>query len=72
VPAREALKRVAAGEPLGDIALSYNIDHSTISQAQGAPCCRDLTEPGVVFSGVNIFADRRRTPGVGMSCVFCR
>jgi hypothetical protein len=28
--AREALKRVAAGEPLREIALSYNDDHSTI------------------------------------------
>jgi DNA invertase Pin-like site-specific DNA recombinase len=27
---REALKRVAAGEPLCEIALSYNVDHSTI------------------------------------------
>jgi len=30
--AREALKRVAAGEPLREIALSYNVDHSTISR----------------------------------------
>jgi hypothetical protein len=30
VPAREALKRVAAGEMLREIALSYNVDHSTI------------------------------------------
>jgi hypothetical protein len=28
--AREALKRVAAGETLREIALSYNVDHSTI------------------------------------------
>jgi len=28
--AREALKRVAAGETLCEIALSYNVDHSTI------------------------------------------
>jgi len=28
--AREALKRVAAGEPLREVALSYNVDHSTI------------------------------------------
>jgi DNA invertase Pin-like site-specific DNA recombinase len=27
---REALKRVAAGETLREIALSYNVDHSTI------------------------------------------
>jgi FixJ family two-component response regulator len=27
--AREALKRVAAGEPLREIALSFNVDHST-------------------------------------------
>jgi hypothetical protein len=25
--AREALKRVAAGEPLREIALSFNVDH---------------------------------------------
>jgi DNA invertase Pin-like site-specific DNA recombinase len=30
--AREALKRVAAGETLREIALSYNVDHSTISR----------------------------------------
>ncbi|MCA6113251.1 Hin recombinase [Bradyrhizobium sp. CNPSo 4026] len=29
---REALKRVEAGEPLREIALSYNVDHSTISR----------------------------------------
>jgi hypothetical protein len=27
---RKALKRVAAGEPLCEIALSYAVDHSTI------------------------------------------
>jgi DNA invertase Pin-like site-specific DNA recombinase len=30
--AREALRRVAAGEPLREIALSFNVDHSTISR----------------------------------------
>jgi DNA invertase Pin-like site-specific DNA recombinase len=30
--AREALKRVAEGEPLREIALSYDVDHSTISR----------------------------------------
>jgi DNA invertase Pin-like site-specific DNA recombinase len=30
--AREALKRVAKGEPLREIALSYDVDHSTISR----------------------------------------
>jgi hypothetical protein len=30
--ASEALKRLAAGEPLREIALSYNVDHSTISR----------------------------------------
>ena len=30
--AREVLKRVAAGEPLREIALSYAVDHSTISR----------------------------------------
>jgi DNA-binding CsgD family transcriptional regulator len=30
--AREALKRVAAGEPLREIALSYAVNHSTISR----------------------------------------
>ena len=28
--AREALQRVKAGEPLREVALSYNVDHSTI------------------------------------------
>jgi hypothetical protein len=46
--AREALKRVAAGEPLREIALSYNVDHSTISRlAQGAARCAGLIERGV-------------------------
>jgi DNA-binding CsgD family transcriptional regulator len=31
---REALKRVAAGETLREIALSYNVDHSTIRAAR--------------------------------------
>jgi DNA invertase Pin-like site-specific DNA recombinase len=30
--AREAVKRVNAGEPLREIALSFNVDHSTISR----------------------------------------
>ena len=30
--AREARKRVTAGEPLREIALSYAVDHSTISR----------------------------------------
>ena len=30
--AREALKRVAAGETLSEIVLSFNVDHSTISR----------------------------------------
>ena len=30
--AREVLKRVKAGEPMREIALSYNVDHSTISR----------------------------------------
>jgi hypothetical protein len=34
VPAREALKRAAAGEPLREIALSYNVDHSTICRLE--------------------------------------
>jgi DNA invertase Pin-like site-specific DNA recombinase len=38
-PAREALKRVAAGELLREIALSYAVDHSTLSRpkARHAP-----------------------------------
>jgi DNA invertase Pin-like site-specific DNA recombinase len=28
--AREALRRAAAGKPLREIALSFNVDHSTI------------------------------------------
>jgi IS30 family transposase len=30
--AREALKRVESGEPMREIALSFNADHSTISR----------------------------------------
>jgi DNA invertase Pin-like site-specific DNA recombinase len=29
---REAIKRVTTGEPLREIALSFNVDHSTISR----------------------------------------
>jgi hypothetical protein len=32
--ARKALKRVAAGEPLREIALSYNVDHATIHRLE--------------------------------------
>jgi hypothetical protein len=36
--AGEALKRVAAGEPLRKIALSYNVDHSTsVGSRRGTP-----------------------------------
>jgi hypothetical protein len=46
--AREASKRVAAGETLREIALSYNVD----LQAQGPLRCRDILTPGgLVFSG---------------------
>jgi DNA invertase Pin-like site-specific DNA recombinase len=37
--AREALKRVAEGEPLREIALSYDVDHSTISRLK-ARCAK--------------------------------
>jgi DNA invertase Pin-like site-specific DNA recombinase len=50
---REALKRVAIGEPLRENALSYNVDHSTISRLKARHACGALIEPGVVF------ADRR-------------
>jgi hypothetical protein len=35
--AREALKRVAAGEPLREIALSYAVDHSTMPRRRRVP-----------------------------------
>jgi DNA invertase Pin-like site-specific DNA recombinase len=44
--AREALKRVAAGESLREIALSYAIDHSTINRLKAPPRSRDLTATG--------------------------
>jgi len=37
--AREALKRVAVGGTLREIALSYNIDHSTISRLKARYAC---------------------------------
>ena len=40
------LQNFAAGETLREIALSYNVDHSTIC-AQGSPRCRGL-RPGVL------------------------
>ena len=40
--AREALKRVAAGEPLREIALSYNVDHSTISRLKARHAAETL------------------------------
>jgi len=52
--AREALKRVATGETLREIALSYNVDHSTISRLRVRHAAA-----GVLFPGVNILADRR-------------
>ena len=39
--AREALKRVAAGEPLREIALSYNVEHSTIHRLK-ARCAAEV------------------------------
>ena len=56
--AREALKRVAVGETLREIALFYNINHSTISRLKARYAGEAW--PGVVFSGVNIFDDRHR------------
>lgn len=44
--AREALKRVAAGEPMREIALSYAIDHSTISQLNARQLPRWCDRPG--------------------------
>jgi DNA invertase Pin-like site-specific DNA recombinase len=52
--AREALKRVEAGEPLREIALSYNVDHSTISRLKTRHAPKPSDRPGVVFSGVAI------------------
>jgi DNA invertase Pin-like site-specific DNA recombinase len=34
--AREALKRVAGGEPLREIGLTYSVDHSTIKTRHAA------------------------------------
>jgi hypothetical protein len=39
--AREAMKRVAEGEPLREIALSYNVDHSTISRLKARYAAED-------------------------------
>jgi len=56
--AHEALKRVAAGEPLREIALTYkSITRRLVGQ--GAVRCGGLIAPGVVFLGVSIFADSR-------------
>jgi hypothetical protein len=50
------LKRVAPGEPLREIALSYNVDHSTISRLS----VRHVIKPGGSFSGREHFG---RSPG---------
>jgi hypothetical protein len=54
--AREALKRVAAGETLREIALSYYVDHSTISRlrARHAAGLFDLRGAGVLFLSVRV------------------
>jgi hypothetical protein len=67
---REALKRVAAGEPLREIPLSYNVDHSTIGRLKA----RHVAEPdraGVVFLGVTIPAGRsgRMTDADAIECI---
>jgi hypothetical protein len=41
--AREALKRVAAGETLREVALSYNVDHATIIGSRRATSPRSET-----------------------------
>jgi hypothetical protein len=51
------LKRVAAGETLREIALSYNVDQLHDRPAQGALRCRDTLTPwGVVFFRRDDFA----------------
>jgi IS30 family transposase len=44
--AREALKRVEEGEPLREIALSYNVDHSTISRRKTRHAA-EVYRPGI-------------------------
>ena len=51
--AREASKRVAAGEPLREIALSYNVDHSTICRLK-ARYAAEIQGRGVVFWGAEV------------------
>ena len=47
---REALKRAEAGETLREIALSYNVDHSTISRLKARYAAEaSLIPRGVVF-----------------------
>jgi hypothetical protein len=65
--AREALKRVAEGEPLREIALSYNVDHSTISRLK-VRYHRGLT--GVVLPGVKLGGERRGFPLRGLGADF--
>ena len=49
---RRASKRVAVGEPLREIALSYNVDHSTIGSRRGTS---PRSEGGGCFSGRESF-----------------
>ena len=58
--AREALKRVAAGETPREIALSYNVDHLTISRLKARHAAEVSSSRRLSFSGVEILADRRR------------
>ena len=52
---REALKRAEAGETLREIALSYNVDHSTISRLKTRYAAEaSLIPPGGCFFGVKV------------------
>jgi DNA invertase Pin-like site-specific DNA recombinase len=44
--AREASTRVAAGEPLREIASSYNVDHPTISRLKAPHAAEVWSTPG--------------------------
>jgi hypothetical protein len=53
--AREALKRVAAGELLREIALSYAVDHSTISRLKARRAAEVWSNGGLQNLGVEGF-----------------
>jgi hypothetical protein len=50
--------KVASSKPMREIALSHDVDHSTIGRCSRPGTSPSLIEPGVVFLGVAIPSGR--------------